>query len=137
MNTLIAGFASGMFMAQLFITVGCLTAFFALKDPTPSAVVMFSRFSPAIFVMSVVVFSYPLWCIIGLILAFLFRVLQNAVPGPGLGSPNVVYTVGVSVALLMLALPVLVLAKRLWKGITCITLLGIATFGWMLPLLAS
>ena len=137
MDILIAGLASGAFMAQLFITIGCITAFFALKDPPPAIAVMLARFPPGVFVMTIVVFAYPVWGIIGLVSAFLFLALQNAAPGAGLGSPNLVYTAFVSIASVALALPLIILAKRLWSGVAAITLSAIAIFGWLLPLLAS
>lgn len=137
MNILIAGLASGVFMAQVFITVGCITAFFALKDPPPAVGVILARFPPGVFVMTIVIFSYPVWGVIGIVSAFLFLALQNAVPGEGLGSPNLVYTAFVSLASVALALPVIFLAKRLWSGVAGITLSSIAIFGWLLPLLAS
>ena len=137
MDILIAGLASGVFMAQLFITIGCITAFFALKDPPPAIAVMLARFPPGVFVMTIVIFAYPVWGIIGLVSAFLFLALQNAAPGAGLGSPNLVYTAFISLASVALALPLIILAKRLWSGVVGITLSAIAIFGWLLPLLAS
>ena len=137
MAHLIAGIASGMFMAHIFITVGCLTMFFALKDPPPAFASMFARFRPGVLVMSLVIFSYPVWAVVGTALAFVFLASQNVAPGAGLGSPNLAYTVGVSVATIMMALPMIILAGRLWTGVACIALFSIATFGWMLPLFAS
>ena len=137
MYILIAGLASGVFMAQVFITIGCVTAFFALKDPPPAIAVMLARFPPGVFVMTIVAFAYPVWGVIGLVSAFLFLALQNAAPGEGLGSPNLMYTAFVSLASVALALPVVVLAKRLWSGVVGITLSAIAIFGWLLPILAS
>lgn len=137
MDILIAGLASGVFMAQLFITIGCITAFFALKDPPPAIAVMLARFPPGVFVMTIVIFAYPVWGVIGLVSAFLFLALQNAAPGAGLGSPNLIYTAFVFLASIALALPLIILAKRLWSGVVGITLSAIAIFGWLLPLLAS
>lgn len=137
MDILIAGLASGVFMAQAFITIGCITAFFALKDPPPAIGVILARFPPGVFVMTIVVFAYPVWGVIGIVSAFLFLALQNAVPGEGLGSPNLVYTAFVSLASVALSLPVIVLGRRLWIGVVSITLSLIAIFGWLLPLLAS
>ena len=137
MNVLIAGLASGVFMAQVFITIGCIAAFFALKDPPPAIAVMLARFPPGVFVMTIVILAYPVWGVIGIVSAFLFLALQNAAPGTGLGSPNLVYTAFVSLASIALALPIVVLAKRLWSGVAGITLSAIAIFGWLLPLLAS
>ncbi len=137
MHILIAGLASGLFMAQTFITIGCIAAFFALKDPPPAVAVMLARFPPGVFVMTVVIFAYPVWGIVGVFLALLFIALQDAAPGAGLGSPNIAYTIGVSLVTIALAIPLIVLAKRLWLGVACVTLLAVAIFGWLMPLLAS
>ena len=137
MAILIAGLAAGVFMAQIFITVGCLTAFFALKDPPPAFAVMLARFPPGVFVMTIVFFAYPLWGVIGIVAAFLFIALENGAPGGGLGSPNMVYTIGVTLAAIALALPIAILARRLWPGVAGMTVASIAIFGWLLPLLAS
>ena len=137
MAILIAGLATGVFMAQIFITVGCLTAFFALRDPPPALAVMLARFPPGVFVMTIVFFAYPLWGVIGIVAAFLFIALENGAPGGGLGSPNMVYTIGVTLAAIALALPIAILARRLWPGVAGMTVASIAIFGWLLPLLAS
>ena len=137
MHILIAGLASGVFMAQIFVTIGCIAAFFALKDPPPALAVMLARFPPGVFVMTIVIFAYPVWGVIGIVSAFLLIALQNAAPGAGLGSPNMVYTIGVSLATIALALPLTILAGRLWPGIVSMTIATIAIFGWLLPLLAS
>ena len=136
MDILIAGLASGVFMAQAFITIGCVTAFFALKDPPPMVALTLARFPPGVFIMTIVVFAYPVWGVIGIVSAFLLLAFQNAAPGEGLGSPNLVYTAFVSLASVALAIPVIVMAKRLWSGVVGITLSSIAIFGWLLPLLA-
>ena len=137
MAILIAGLASGLFMAHVFITVGCVAAFFALKDPPPALAVMLARFPPGVFVISVVIFSFPVWAVIGTVLAFLFIALRNAAPGAALGSPNLAYTAFVSLASLALAVPLMALAGRLWTAVACMTLFAIAIFGWLLPLMAS
>ena len=137
MDVLIAGFASGAFMAQVFIMVGCVMAFFWLKRPSAGVSVMLARFPPGVFVMAAVVFAYPAWGVVGIVLAFLFATLRDAAPGGGLGSPNMVYTAGVCVALVALAAPLIVLARRLWPGVVCIALAAVAIFGWMLPIFAS
>ena len=137
MAILIAGLAAGVFMAQIFVTVGCLTAFFALKNPPPALAIILARFPPGAFVMTAVIFAYPLWGIIGLVSAFLFIALENGAPGGGLGSPNIVYTVGVTLAAIALALPISILARQLWPGVACTAVACIMIFGWLLPLLAS
>ena len=137
MNALVAGLASGALMAQTFIAVGCLTAFFLLKNPPPSVASVLGRFPPGTLVLAIVAASFPIWGIIGVVLAFLFLALENGYPGGGLGSANVVYSAGVSCAALALALPVLILLRRVWPGVTSITVASALIYGWLLPFLAT
>ena len=137
MNILAAGLATGALMAQTFIMIGCLTAFFLLKNPPTTLKPMLTRFSPGTLVLGMVAVAYPLWGIVGVVLSFLFWALQNGFPGPGLGSANFVYTAGVTCSAVALALPILMLLREARIGITCVVLSGVLIFGWLLPLLAT
>ena len=97
MTTLLAGMASGVLMAKFFILIGSLTAFAALRNPPSYLAGIMARFPPGGLIIAMVIIAYPVWTIIGVILALLFLALQNGVPGGGLGSPNIAYTAGVSV----------------------------------------
>ncbi len=124
-------------MAQTFITIGCVTAFFILKDPPPSLAPLVRRMPPGGFVLGMVVAAYPVWGILGIALAFLFLALQNGYPGAGLGSANLVYTLGVAAASALVAAPVAALARRFWPGVALMTLASALIFGWLLPFLAT
>ena len=137
MDILAAGLATGALMAQTFIMIGCLTAFFLLKSPPPTLKPMLTRLSPGTLVLGMVVAAYPLWGIVGVVLAFLFLALQNGFPGPGLGSANFVYTAGITCAAVAMTLPFLLLLREVRVGITCVMLSGVLIFGWLLPLLAT
>ncbi len=137
MAILAAGLATGALMAQTFIMIGCLTAFFLLKNPPPTLKPMLTRFPPGTLVLGMVAAAYPLWGIAGVVLSFLFLALQNGFPGSGLGSANFVYTAGVTCAAVALALPILLLLRDVRVGIICVVLSGILIFGWLLPLLAT
>ena len=137
MSFLAAGLATGALMAQTFIMIGCLTAFFLLKNPPPNLKPMITRYPPGTIVLAMVASAYPLWGIVGIVLAFLFLALQNGFPGAGLGSANFVYTAGVSCATVALAVPFLFLLKEVRIGISCIVISAILIFGWLLPLLAT
>ena len=137
MDIIIAGLASGALMAQTFIAVGCVTAFFVIKEPPPPLAVFLARFPPGAFVMVVVIAAYPVWAIVGVVLAFLFLALRNGVPGAGLGTANLAYTLGVTVASITLAAPLTLLVRRLWPGMIVMTLCTVSIFGWLLPFLAS
>ena len=137
MGALIAGVASGAFMASVFVTLGVFMAFALVKDPPPAAAVMLARFPPGGAVMTVVALAYPIWGGIGLIMGLLFLALQNGIPGGGLGSPNLAYSVSVAAAAALLAAPLALLLRRVWQGVVGIALFSVAIFGWLLPFLAS
>ena len=137
MDILAAGLATGALMAQTFIMIGCLTAFFLLKNPPPTLKPMLTSFSPGTLVLGMVAAAYPLWGIVGVVLAFLFLALQNGFPGTGLGSANFAYTAGVTCAAAAMTLPFLLLLREVRIGITCVMLSGVLIFGWLLPLLAT
>ena len=137
MDILIAGIATGALMAQTFVAAGCVAAFFILKDPPAPVAFVLSRFPPGVFVMGFVVASYPLWGVIGIILSFLFLALQNGVPGGGLGSANLAYTVGVTVAAAGMAVPLTLVIPRLWPFLSFMTVAFAGIFGWLLPILAT
>ena len=137
MDTLIAGMATGALMAQTFILIGCLTLFFMLKNPPPELEPLISRLPPGALVFGVLASAYPLWGIVGVILAFLFLALENGYPAAGLGSANLAYTLGVAVAAVALALPFMILLRRFWPGVAAMTIAVVAIFGWLLPILAT
>ena len=137
MGALIAGVASGAFMASVFVTLGALMAFALVKDPSPAMAVMLARFPPGGAVMAVVVLAYPIWGAVGIVMGLLFLALQNGMPGGGLGSPNLVYSIGVTTGVALLAAPVMLLLRRVWKGVVGIAVSSVAIFGWLLPFLAS
>ena len=137
MDILIAGLASGALMAQTFVAVGCVTAFFIVKNPPAPLAVFLARFPPGAAVIGVVVASYPVWGIVGVIWAFLFLALRSGIPGAGLGSPNLAYTLGVSVASIALAIPLTLAFRRLWPFLSVMTVSSAGIFGWLLPFLAS
>ena len=137
MTTLLAGMASGVLMAKFFILIGSLTAFAALRNPTPGLTALMERFPPGGLVIALVIIAYPVWTIIGIILALVFVALQNGVPGGGLGSPNIAYTAGVSVAGVAIVLPLAIPFRRFWPALVAMCVTGVGTFGWLLPILLT
>ena len=137
MDILILGMATGALMAHAFILIACLTLFFIIKNRTPRAEAFISRFPPGSLVFGILAIAFPLWGILGIVFAFLFLAMQNGFPGSGLGSPNIAYTLGVTVAAIALALPFAILLRSYWPGAAAMAAAVIAIFGWLLPLLAA
>ena len=124
-------------MASVFVSVGALMAFALVKDPPPAMAVMLARFPPGGAVMAVVVLAYPVWGAVGIVMGLLFLAMQNGMPGGGLGSPNLAYSVAVTTAAALLAAPLTLLLRRVWQGVVGIAVSSAAIFGWLLPFLAS
>ena len=137
MTTLLAGMACGVLMAKFFIVIGSLTAFAILRNPPPYLAGVMERFPPGGLIIAMVIVAYPVWTIIGVILAFLFLALQNGVPGGGVGSPNIAYTTGVSVAGVAFVLPLAIPFRRFWPALASVCVTGSGVFGWLLPLLLT
>ncbi len=137
MGALIAGAASGAFMASVFVTLGVFMAFTLIKDPSPAWAAVLARFPPGGAVMAVVALAYPVWGAIGMVMGLLFLALENGVPGGGLGSPNMAYSASVTIAAGLLAAPLVLLLRRVWQGVVGIAAFSAAIFGWLLPFLAT
>ena len=136
-DPLIAGLAAGALMAKMFVTIWCLALFYLYRDQPPGFAAFARRFSPTALVMGMVAAAYPLWGIIGVVLAFLLLALRNAAPAAGFGSPNMAYTLGVSLAAVLLAAPLAVAFRRVRIALAATAVTVAATFGWLLPFLAT
>ncbi len=137
MYELIAGMTLGMLMASVFICTVALMLFFMMKSGSPAAGRLVENRSPTIVGLGAVAVAYPTWAVIGGVCGVLYRISLEQVPGGGLGSPNLVYTLGVAVAVLLLAAPLAVLLRRAIAGVAIITLAAIGVFGWFLPYYAA
>ena len=105
MNELIAGAASGLLMASVFVSAGMIMLFIIVRNPPPGLQPVFQKFPPAGIAMSVVVLAYPTWGAIGALTALLYKVSVDRTPGGGIGSPNMVFTLGIVVVAVMMAAP--------------------------------
>lgn len=137
MSALIAGVASGALMAKLFVTIWCVSFFFLMKDPPPAVAALAKRVSPTALTMGIVAAAYPIWGIIGVMMAFLFAALENAAPNGGLGSANLTYTLGICAACAMLTAPLAIVFRRVWMGLAATAISAAVTFGWLTPFLAA
>ena len=137
MSVLIAGMASGALMAKMFITIWCLSFFFLMKDPPPALTAIFERVSPTVLTMGIAAAAYPVWGIIGVVMALLFTALENAAPNAGLGSPNLAYTLGICAASVALTAPIAIVFRRVWIGLAATAISAAAIFGWLTPFLAT
>ena len=137
MYELIAGMTLGMLMASVFICTVALMLFFMMKSGSPAAGRLMEGRSPTVVGLGAVAVAYPAWAAIGGLCGVLYRISLEQVPGGGLGSPNLVYTLAVAAAVVLLAAPLAVLMRRALAGVAVITLAAIGVFGWFLPYYAA
>ncbi len=136
MKQLLAGLASGSFMASVFVAVGSSMVFAFAKDPPPIMRALLDRFQPVYLVMPVVILSYPVFGIVGILLALLLKAAEEVAPSGGLGSSNLVFTIAVASVTATVAGLLFYLTKRarIEIAIAGVTFGGV--YGWLLPFLA-
>ena len=137
MDTLIAGAASGLMMASVFVCAGVLMLFPVVQDPPPGFRAFMQKLPPGTLVLSVVFLAYPVWGILGAVMAVVYEISNEQAPGSGLGSPNLVYTLAVVAAAVMLGIPIAILLRRVVAGVLAIAVAFMGLFGWFLPHFAS
>jgi hypothetical protein len=135
-SELIAGAASGFLMASMFIGAGMLMLFSIVKNPSPAFQSIFQKFSPAGIAMSVVVLAYPTWGIIGAAMGLLYKISIEQTPGGGIGSPNMVFTLGIIVVAVLMAAPFMILLRQVLSGVLAMAAMFVGIFGWFLPYFA-
>lgn len=136
MSYAIAGVFSGLLMASVTMTVGPLALFFMAKDPSPGFQSLLERVSPMKMTMGLLAVSYPLWTILGGVAGLVYWVSFEAFPGGGLGSQNLVFTLGVLLFATCIAAPILVVLRRLPASAAVLIVVFAGNFGWLLPFMA-
>ena len=137
LNSFIDGAMLGMLMASAFIVVSMVSLFMFLKRNSAQAQSLFERRAPMTLAMAIVAVAYPTWAVVGGMLGALYRVSLAQAPGGGIGSPNLAYTLAVTLAAVALAAPIALLLRRALAGVLALTLAFIGLFGWFLPYFVS
>lgn len=137
MNFIMAGLASGAFAASVFISSGMVMVFMLAKNRQSRIGMPIVELTSKRFIMAIVILSYPIWGVVGMLLGLALPALQSAAPGGGLGTPNLTYSLGVVTAFMLLASVIAYLLREVWKGVMCVMLTIGVIFGWLIPALAS
>lgn len=137
MRYVIAGFAVGYLMGLVLIGLGALVLVRYHQElrswqrrVLPAGITLTGLAIP----LSALLFL--LSGLVGLLFGLLYRAFLTAFPGPGLASPNLVYslfTLSVALAFSWLLVPL----RRAWRPLAALLLAFAALFGWLLPWLAS
>jgi hypothetical protein len=136
LSYVIAGMFSGLLMASVTATLGPIMLFSLAKDPTPFFKALLSKVPPIYMTLGLVVLTYPAWTLVGAVAGILYRVSLEQLPGGGLGSPNLVFTMAIVVVAIMLATPPALLLRRVIVGLAAMAVIFIGVFGWLLPFMA-
>ena len=136
MSAMIAGAAGGMLVASVFVSAGTLMLFSLVKDPPPHLASAVKGLSGPL-VFGIVVLAYPTWAMIGAVMGLAYLGVDEVNPGSGMGSPNLAFTLVVIVTTLALAVPLLLLVRRMVAGVLAIALSFAGAFGWFLPHFAT
>ena len=137
MRYIIAGATSGLFMASVFISVGSVLLFFLAKNPTPTVQAVLAKVSYMTLIIGVVVLSFPVWLIFGAAMGLLYRASVSEGLTSAFGTPNVVFTAIVVVAVTILSVPPAILLRRMLPSVAILAVTFMGVFGWLMPLLAE
>ena len=122
MSPLLAGAAAGMLTASVFVAAGVLMVFSLVREPPHHLAGAARRLSSGALVFRLVVLSYPTWGFIGALLGLAYAGVERVNPGPGLGSPNLAFTLVVIVTAVAAGLPLYLVLRRMAAGVAVICL---------------
>ena len=137
MASFIAGAAAGLIYMLVFVAVGPVMVFSLARDSESRAAAFVRRVNPTTLMLGLVVAAYPIWTLFGGMLGLLYRLSIQAAPGSGLGSGNLAYTLALALVTLMVAVPAVVLLRRVALGVVVIAVAFVGIYGWLLPFLVD
>ena len=137
MNYIVAGAFSGLLMASVFGAIGPIMLFRLFTHPPPFLQGIRGRVPPMAMMMGVVLLSYPVWTLLGVFAALVYWVSVASPAGGGFISLSLLYSFGIVLVAIAVAAPLALLLRRVLVGLVALTLVFIADFGWLLPLLAG
>jgi hypothetical protein len=136
MNELIAGVASGVIMACVFVCVLALTLVSFFKESSMESDNLIKRISLSNMVFLLVILPYPMWGIIGVVLGLLYKLSLLELPRSGLGSPNLWFTIGIITVTVVMIGPFAIMLKRIRVSLLVTACIFIGIFGWFMPYFA-
>ena len=135
---ILIGTACGLFMGTIFINVAALMVFYPRKGPSITASLLTRGPYPLSLTLLLPLIVMMGWGIVGGIMALLYLAAEELFPEDGLGSPNRVFTIAVSVFTFnVVALGLLWLRRRVWWEGYMLGLTFVGLFGWLMPWLVS
>lgn len=137
MAEVFAGFIAGYLMAVVFTGLGAVMLARSRARSPFLARAIAPNLTPVMLAVPISVFAFLVWTAVGMILGLLYRGAVANLPGAGLGSPNLAFTLAILLfALTNLGMMVMLLRRPNWPLVS-MALTFIGAFGWMLPHLAE
>jgi len=133
----IAGAAAGLIYMLVFVAVAPVMVFSIARHPDSRAGAFVRRVNPTTLMLGLVVAAYPVWTLFGGMLGLLYRLSTQVTPGSGLGSGNVTYTLMLALVTVMVAVPAVVILRRVAFGVVVIAVAFVGIYGWLLPFLVN
>ena len=137
MTYLIAGVTSGLLVASVFVTAGSIMLFALAKNPSPLSRSLMDKVSPMVLMISLTVLAFLAWTVLGAAIGLVYRASTTEIPGSGMGSPNLTYTLAIVAVGVVGAAPIALLLRRVVVGVAVLTLTFVGVFGWLLPFFAT
>ena len=137
MTYLIAGATSGLLVASVFVTAGSIMLFALAKNPSPLSRSLMDKVSPMVLMISLTVLAFLAWTVLGAAIGLVYRASTTGIPGSGMGSPNLTYTLAIVAVGVVGAAPIALLLRRVVVGVAVLTLTFVGVFGWLLPFFAT
>lgn len=135
-ESVIAGAMLGMMMASIFVALGAM-AILPYLDPNSPRIQSMTAGGSTGRILAVVVALYLVWAAVGALTGLLNAALDRAVPGGGLGSPNLVFTSALLCLSVLLTVPAALVFRRSAPAIGAIGAAFAGLFGWALPYFAG
>lgn len=137
LNAVVAGTAGGLLMASLFVCIAMLMLVTMVRRTPQGENSVSDKFKSGRIALYVTFIAYPSWAIIGAIAGVLYNISSDHAPGSGIGSPNLMFTISVITATVLMSAPFALLLKRFITGVITISITTIGIFGWLIPHFAA
>ena len=133
MASFIAGAAAGLIFMLVFVAVAPVMVFSVARHTESRAGGFVRRVNPTTLMLGMVVAAYPAWTLLGGLFGLLYRLSVQVAPGAG----NQVYTLALALVTLLVAVPALLLLRRVFIGVVVVAVAFIGIYGWLLPFLVN
>ena len=137
MVAFIAGAAAGLIYMLVFVAVAPMMVFSVARDTEHRVGGFVRRVNPTTLMLGLVVAAYPVWTLFGGMLGLLYKLSTQMTPGPGLGSGNLMYTLMLALVTMLIAVPAVVILRRVAFGVVVISVAFVGIYGWLLPFLVQ